>query len=53
MPIRNPFRKAAGGVDVSNHDARDAAVHDVKNGGADGPRTIEIPDPVEYKLSGP
>lgn len=57
MPIRNPFRRAPGGVDVQDENQRPIAHGGVENGGFQrantvGSKPVDIKEPTEYKLSG-
>lgn len=49
MPIRNPFKRAPGSLDVDEA-ARQGADGDLKD--TNGAKPIEIPEPPEYKLCG-
>jgi hypothetical protein len=55
MPIRNPFKRGPGGVEVAEAFPREAAA-DGNNGfqktNVVGAKPIEIKEPPEYKLSG-
>lgn len=52
MPIRNPFRRAAGGLDAAEYSGPDASGREDKNGSIDGAKPIHVEEPREYKLSG-
>ena len=55
MPIRNPFKRGAGGLDTTEGIPRDSTEY-ASNGfqktNVVGAKPIEIKEPVEYKLSG-
>ena len=55
MPIRNPFKRGAGGLDTTEGIPRDSTEY-ASNGfqktNVVGAKPIDIKEPVEYKLSG-
>ena len=55
MPIRNPFKRGAGGVDtieVMSRDSLENASNGFQKTNVVGAKPIDIKEPVEYKLSG-
>jgi hypothetical protein len=55
MPIRNPFKHRAGGLDTTEgipQDSTDHASPGFQKTNVVGAKPIDITEPVEYKLSG-
>ena len=55
MPIRNPFRKTVGGVEVNDENrplSRGGADRGFQNTPVAGSKAVDIKEPTEYKLSG-
>ena len=53
MPIRNPFRRAPGALDVGDENQRPTgAPGGFQRAKAVGVKPIDIKEPAEYKLSG-
>ncbi|KAF2496369.1 hypothetical protein BU16DRAFT_526866 [Lophium mytilinum] len=51
MPIRNPFRKAPGGVELQEENQRPGADRGFQQTPVNGTKPVEIKEPTEYKLS--
>lgn len=52
MPIRNPFRRTAGGLDSIEDNGRDQTARQENGGIVEGAKPVDIAEPTEYKLSG-
>jgi hypothetical protein len=55
MPIRNPFKRGAGGLDTTEaipQDSTENASNGFQKTNVVGAKPIDIQEPVEYKLSG-
>ncbi|KAF2092977.1 hypothetical protein NA57DRAFT_49117 [Rhizodiscina lignyota] len=50
MPIRNPFKKTPGGVEIVDENARNAAGADFQQTKVVAAKPIDIPETAEYKL---